>query len=160
MSQLSCIVSVLFVAATAAALDGCSTTIATKAPREVDLSGEWQIDLPLSDFPQEAVPVQSPVIDPSSPGSSGSGQGGGRGHGGGGGGGRGHGGGGGGGMGSPMAGGPGGPGGVGRNGSPEHHFAMPPHLSITQSATGITVDITMPDGKHVTNAYTAGEKTL
>ncbi len=37
---------------------------------------------------------------------------------------------------------------------------MPPHLSITQSATGITVDITMPDGKHVTNAYTAGEKTV
>jgi hypothetical protein len=37
---------------------------------------------------------------------------------------------------------------------------MPPHLSIAHSATGITVDITMPDGKHVTNAYSAGEKTV
>ncbi len=53
----------------------------------------------------------------------------------------------------------GGAGGGGRAGSPEHHFAMPPHLSISQSATGLTVNITMPDGKHVTNAYVSGEKS-
>jgi hypothetical protein len=47
-----------------------------------------------------------------------------------------------------------------RGGSPEHHFAMPPHLAITQSGSLFRVDITMPDGKHVTNAYTAGEKSV
>ncbi len=46
----------------------------------------------------------------------------------------------------------------GRGGSPEHHFAMPPHLSITQRSSVFTVDITMPDGKHIINTYTAGEK--
>ena len=60
--------------------------------------------------------------------------------------------------GMPGAGGPGG--GGARPGSPEHHFAMPPHLSITQSATGLVVNITMPDGKHVTNTYTSGEKSV
>jgi hypothetical protein len=51
-------------------------------------------------------------------------------------------------------------GGPGRPGGPEHHFAMPPHLSITQSATGVVVNITMPDGKHTINTYTAGEKSV
>jgi hypothetical protein len=37
---------------------------------------------------------------------------------------------------------------------------MPPHLSITQSATGLSVNITMPDGKHVINSYTSGEKSV
>ena len=137
----------------AAALPGCSTNLAARAPHGADLNGEWQIDLPLSDFPQEAVPVQPPVIDPlgASGGSGGQGgQGGGRGgHGGRG---RGQGGG-----GMPQGRGAGGP---GRGGEPEHHFAMPPHLSISQSSTGLTVNITMPDGKHVTHRYTSGEKSV
>jgi hypothetical protein len=36
---------------------------------------------------------------------------------------------------------------------------MPPHLSISQSTTGLSVNITMPDGKHVTNVYVSGEKS-
>ena len=128
-------------------LSGCSTTLAARAPRGVDLSGEWQIDLALSDSPQEAVPVTPPLSG--NPDTSGSGRSGGRG-------GRG-------GRGRGMGGGIGGmPGGTGRprGGSPEHHFAMPPHLSITQSASSFIVNLTMPDGKHVTNAYTAGEKSI
>ena len=145
MSRLSCILSALFVIGTAAELGGCSTTLATRPPRGVDLGGEWQIDLALSDFPQEAVPSQSAVTGtPDLSGGSG-GQTGGRG-------GRGRRGMGGGGAGGTTQ------GGSGRAGSPEHHFAMPPHLSISQSATGLTVNITMPDGKHVTNAYVSGEK--
>jgi hypothetical protein len=147
LSRMSCIVSALFVVGTAVVLAGCSTTLAARAPRGVDLSGEWQIDLPLSDFPQEAVPVTSPTTG--TPEASGTGQSGGRG-------GRG-------GRGRGMGGGGGGlPAGAGRSrgGSPEHHFAMPPHLSIIQSAGGFTVNITMADGKHVTNAYTAGEKSV
>jgi hypothetical protein len=131
----------------ATALSSCSTTLATRAPRDIDLGGEWQIDLALSDFPQEAVPVQDAVVGSSSPSDTGSGQGGGH---------RG-------GRGRGMGGGtpPGGStGGGARPGSPEHHFAMPPRLSITQSATGITVNITMPDGKHVINSYTSGEKSV
>ncbi|HTY93236.1 MAG TPA: hypothetical protein VMC02_05080 [Steroidobacteraceae bacterium] len=54
----------------------------------------------------------------------------------------------------------GGPGGAGRFGFPEHRFAMPPHLSISQTGTGVTVDITMPDGKHVINHYVSGEKAV
>ena len=144
MSRLSCILSALFVIGTGAGLVGCSTTLATRAPRGLDLSGEWQIDLALSDFPQEAVPIQSGSAPDLSSGSGG--QGGGRG-------GRGRGG-----RGMGGAGGTG-QGGPGRAGSPEHHFAMPPHLSIEQSATGLTVHITMPDGKHLTNAYVSGEKS-
>ena len=131
----------------AAALPGCSTTLATRAPRGVDLNGEWQIDLALSDFPQGAVAVQPPVIDPLD--TSGSRRGGGHG---------GHGrdqagra------VGMPQGRGAGAP---GRGAGPEHHFAMPPHLSISQSPSGITVNITMPDGKHVTNRYTSGEKSV
>jgi hypothetical protein len=124
-------------------LSSCSTTLASRAPRDLDLGGEWQIDLALSDFPQEAVPVQG--AGSSSPAANtGGGHRGGRGRGMGG--------------GSPQAGGLGG--GDARPGSPEHHFAMPPHLSITQSATGFTVNITMPDGKHVINSYTSGEKSV
>jgi hypothetical protein len=150
LSRLSCILSALFVIGTGAGLAGCSTTLATRAPRGVDLSGEWQIDLALSDFPQEAVPSQSPGASPelsggvSGPTGSRGGRRGGRGTGGGG------------------AAGGGGGGGFsrgGRTGLPEHHFAMPPHLSISQSATGFTVNITMPDGKHVTNSYVSGEKS-
>ena len=37
---------------------------------------------------------------------------------------------------------------------------MPPHLSISQSATGLTVNVTMQDGKHLTSSYTAGEKSV
>lgn len=155
MSRLSCILSVLFMFGAAIGLAGCSTTLATRAPRDVDLGGEWQIDLALSDSPQEAVPGQLPLIGGMD--SSGGGAGGG-GPGGGGPGGRGGRRGMGGGM--PMGGGPGGPGGPGRAGLPEHHFAMPPHLSITQSAAGLNVNITMPDGKHVTNTYVAGEKSV
>ena len=144
MSRLSCILSALFVIGTAAGLSGCSTTLATRAPRGVDLGGEWQIDLALSDFPQEAVPSQSAVTGtPDLSGATG-GQGsrGSRG------------------RGARGAGrGTGGGGGPGRAGSLEHHFAMPPHLSITQSATGLTVNITMADGKHVTNVYVSGEKS-
>jgi hypothetical protein len=148
LSRVSCILSVLFVVGTGVVLSGCATTLAAHAPRGVDLSGEWQIDLPLSDFPQEAVSATAPLSG--TPDASGGGQSGGRG--GRGGRGRGMGGGGGGGM-------PGG-GGRARGGSPEHHFAMPPQLSISQSGTGFTVNITMPDGKHVANAYTAGEKSV
>jgi hypothetical protein len=142
LSRLSCILSALFVITADTALSSCSTTLATRAPRDIELGGEWQIDLPLSDFPQEAVPVQDAVVASSSPGSTGSGQGGRRG-----------------GRGRGMGGGMPQAGGV-RGGGPEHHFAMPPHLSITQSATGITVNITMPDGKHVINSYTSGEKSV
>jgi hypothetical protein len=148
LSRLSCILSELFVIGASAALVSCSTTLATRAPRGVDLGGEWQIDLALSDFPQEAVPIQSA-------GSGAAGQSGGQtgGHGG-----HGRGGGGGGGRGG-SGGGNGLAAGGTRPGSPEHHFAMPPHLSINQSATGLTVNITMPDGKHITNAYVSGEKS-
>jgi hypothetical protein len=143
LSRLSCILSALFVIATSAGLADCATTLATRAPRGLDLSGEWQIDLALSDFPQEAVPIQSGSAPDLSGGTGG--QTGGRGHGRGG---------------RGMGGGPGGAAqGGGRAGSPEHHFAMPPHLSLSQSATGLTVNITMPDGKHVTNAYVSGEKS-
>lgn len=120
------------------ALGSCSTTLGTRVPRDIDLGGEWQIDLALSDFPQEAVPAQNPVTGSD----TGGGRRGSRGRGMGG--------------GMPAGGGPGGP----RPGSPEHHFAMPPHLTITQSATGLTVNITMPDGKHVINDYTSGEKSV
>ncbi len=144
---MSFILPALFVWATQMVLPGCSTTLAARAPRAVDLSGEWQIDLALSDFPQEAVPVLPPLSG--TPDASGSDQSGGRG-------GRG-------GRGRGMGGGIGGmPAGSGRprDGSPEHHFAMPPHLSIAQSAGNFTVQLTMPDGKQVTNAYTAGEKSI
>jgi hypothetical protein len=141
LSRLSCILSALFVITADTALSSCSTTLATRTPRDVDLGGEWQIDLALSDFPQEAVPVQDAVVGSSSPGATGSGHRGGRGRGMGG--------------GVPQA-----DGGGARAGAPEHHFAMPPRLSITQSATGITVNITMPDGKHVINSYTSGEKSV
>jgi hypothetical protein len=143
LSRLSCILSAIFIAGAGAVMPGCSTTLATRAPRGLDLGGEWQIDLALSDFPQEAVAAQSPIIG--GPTDSGSGQPGGRGHGGR----RGSGGAG----GMPMAGGTG-------RASLEHHFAMPPHLSISQSGGVFMVDITMPDGKHVSNAYTAGEKSV
>ena len=123
-------------------LGSCSTTLATRAPRDIDLGGEWQIDLALSDFPQEAVPVQNAVAGSSNPGTTGSGRHRGRG-----------------GTGGAMP-QDAGTGAGTRAGSPEHHFAMPPHLSITQSATGFTVDITMPDGKHVINSYTSGEKSV
>ena len=144
MSRLSCILSALFVLGAAAGLASCSTTLATRAPRGLDLSGEWQIDLALSDFPQEAVPIQpAGTTDPSSDSGSQTGTRGGRGRGA-----RGMGRG----AGGTLQGGA-------RAGSPEHHFAMPPHLSISQSATGLTVNITMPDGKHVINAYVSGEKS-
>ena len=150
MSRLSCILSALFLLSVGAALSGCATTLASRAPRDIDLSGEWQIDLALSDFPQEAVPVQPPLSGTADSGTTQSGgQGGqsGRRHGGG----RG--------MGGGMP--PGGQGGGGaRPGSPEHHFAMPPHLSITQTATTLTVNVTMPDAKLVTNSYTAGETSV
>jgi hypothetical protein len=145
LSRLSCILSALFVIGTGAGLVSCSTTLATRAPRGVDLSGEWQIDLALSDFPQEAVPSQSATTGASDLSGGTGGQSGGRG-------GRGRGARG---MGRGAAGTSRGP---GRAGSPEHHFAMPPHLSISQSATGLAVNITMPDGKHLTNAYVSGEK--
>ena len=150
MSRLSCVLSALLILGTGVVLSGCATTFATRAPRGVDLSGEWQIDLALSDFPQEAVSAQSPITG--TPDASGNGQSSGRG-------GRG-------GRGRGMGGGAGGmPPGAGagertRGGSPEHHFAMPPHLSITQSGSVFTVNITMPDGKLVTNTYTAGEKSV
>ena len=146
MSRLSCILSALFVLGTGMLLSGCSTTLAGRAPGDVELGGEWQIDLALSDFPQEAVPVQSAVTGAAATpgtGQSGgrSGRGGRRG------------------MGGGLP--PGGAaGGAGRGGSPEHHFAMPPHLSIIQTAGGLTVNITMPDGKHTTNSYNAGEKSI
>ena len=151
MSRLSCILSALFLSGTAVVVSGCATSLSNRAPRDIDLGGEWQIDLALSDFPQEA--VQAPPAITGLPDDTTSEQSGGRGgrsrRGGG--------------MGGGMAGGGGmgaGGGGRGRGGSPEHHFAMPPHLSITQTATGVTVDITMPDGKHVTNAYTSGSKSV
>jgi hypothetical protein len=143
LSRLSCILSALFVIVSSAGLTGCATTLATRAPRGLDLSGEWQIDLALSDFPQEAVPIQPPgTADPSIDSGGQTGRGGhGRGA-------------------RGMGRGAGGTSQGGRRaGSPEHHFAMPPHLSISQSATGFSVNITMPDGKHITNAYVSGEKS-
>ncbi len=148
LSRVSCILSALFMLGTAVLLGGCSTTLSTRAPRDVNLGGEWQIDLPLSDFPQEAVQA-NPALS-GLPGDTTGGQGGGRS-------GRGRRGGG---MGAGMPEGGGTGAGRPRNGTPERHFAMPPHLSIIQSTTGISVDITMPDGKHVTNVYTAGEKQV
>jgi len=130
------------------ALSSCSTTLATRTPRDIDLGGEWQIDLALSDFPQEAVPAQGAAVGSSGSSAPGGGQGGGRR-----GGGRGRG------MGGGTSQGGGLVGGA-PAGGPEHHFAMPPHLSVTQSATGIVVNITMPDGKHVINSYTSGEKSV
>jgi hypothetical protein len=149
LSRLSCILSAFFVASAGSALVGCSTTLALHAPHAIDLSGEWQIDLPLSDFPQEAVPIQAPLSGTAAPSGTSGGQGGGHRHGNGG-------------MGGGMGGGPGGglvQGGA-RPGSPEHHFAMPPHLSIAQSAGSVIVDITQQDGKHLVNSYTPGEKTV
>lgn len=148
MSRLSCILSVIILISATAALGGCATSLRTRAPEGVDLSGEWQIDLALSDFPQEAVPIQPAVTGTPEDATNGQtgghgGRGGGRGRG----------------MGGMPPGG-GGAGGGARPGSPEHHFAMPPHLSITQSATGLMVDITMPDGKHVINRYTSGETSV
>ena len=146
MSRLSCILSALFLVGVGVALGGCSTTLATRAPRGVDLNGEWQIDLPLSDFPQEAVPRQPAVAgDADIPGTLGGGQGGRRSRGRG--------------MGGGMSQG-GGPGGSGAPGSPERHFAMPPHLSISQTPTGLTVTVTSQDGKRATTAYAAGEKSV
>ncbi|HEV2701002.1 MAG TPA: hypothetical protein VGV09_05195 [Steroidobacteraceae bacterium] len=139
MSRLSCILSALFLFGAGALLGGCSTTLATRAPRGVDLSGEWQIDLPLSDFPQAAVPTQSGI--PGSADTAGGRRGRGRG------------------MGGGLAQG-GGPGGGTFAGSPERHFAMPPHLSISQSATVLTVNVTSQDGKRTTSSYTAGEKSV
>jgi hypothetical protein len=147
LARLSCTLSALFITTVAAALGGCSTTLASRAPRGVDLSGEWQIDLALSDFPQEAVPIQSANGTGPDTSATGGNPGGGR-HGG-----RGRG------MGAGMSQGAG-AGGNSREGSPEHHFAMPPHLSIGQSATALSVNITMPDGKHLTNNYTAGEASV
>jgi hypothetical protein len=148
LSRVSCILSAFILVGSVGVLPGCSTSLAIRAPRGVDLSGEWQIDLALSDFPQEAVPAQSPLTG--TPDASSNGQTGGRtGRGG-----RGRG------MGGGGMPGAGGGGGRAPGGSPEHHFAMPPHLSISQSASAFTVNITMPDGKHVTNAYTAGEKSV
>ncbi len=37
---------------------------------------------------------------------------------------------------------------------------MPPHLSIKQTAGGLSVDITMADGKHTSSSYVAGEKSV
>jgi hypothetical protein len=149
LSRLSCILSALFVTGATCALVGCATTLALRAPRGIDLSGEWQIDLPLSDFPQEAVPIQPPLSGLADSSGTPGGQGGGHRRGSGG-------------MGGGMGGGPGGvlaQGGA-RPGSPEHHFAMPPHLSIAQSALSVIVDITQQDGKHLINSYTPGEKTV
>ncbi len=137
MSRLSCTLSAVFLITVGTALAACSTTLGTRAPQGVDLGGEWQIDLALSDFPQEAVPIQ-PAIgstgDTTSTGGTG-GRHGGRGRGMGG---------------APPGGGQAGGGRV--PGSPEHHFAMPPHLAISQSATSLVVNATMQDGKHLTNS--------
>jgi hypothetical protein len=150
LSRLSCILSALFVATAATALGGCAATFATRAPAAVDLSGEWQIDLVFSDSSQETVPVQDVLAATANDsGTSGSGQAGGRG-------GRG-------GRGRGMAGGgmPAGSGqGPGRGGFPEYRFAMPPHLSISQDKSGMTVNITMPDGKRITHAYAAGASSV
>src|SRR5580658_4758481 len=123
LSRLSCILSALFVATAGAALGGCAVTFASRAPAAVDLSGEWQIDLVFSDSSQQAVPVQDVLAATTTEsGTSGSGQGGRGGRGG---------------RGRGMAGGGMPPAsgqgqGPGRAGFPEHRFAMPPHLSITQ----------------------------
>jgi hypothetical protein len=150
LSRLSCILSALFAAAAGAALGGCAATFATRAPAAVDLSGEWQIDPVFSDSSQEAVPAPDALAAAANDsGTSGSSQGGGRGRGG---------------RGRGMAGGgmpPGsGQGGPGRGGLPEHHFAMAPHLSISQDKSGLTVNITMPDGKHITHAYADGASSI
>lgn len=50
--------------------------------------------------------------------------------------------------------------GAGRGGLPEQRFAMPPHLSISQDQSGMTVNISMPDGKRITHAYTAGAQRV
>jgi hypothetical protein len=150
LSRLSCILSALFVATAGAGLGGCAASFATRAPAAVDLSGEWQIDPVFSDSSQEAVPVPDAITGTTNEsGTSGGGQGGGRG-------GRG-------GRGRGMAGGstPGSSlGAGGRGGLPEHHFAMPPHLSISQDKSSMTVNITMPDGNHITHAYAAGAQSV
>jgi hypothetical protein len=151
LSRLSCILPALFLFATLTALNACSTTLATRAPNGIDLSGEWQIDLALSDFPQQSQTLPLPVTGtPDATVDSGGGQGGGRG-------GR-----------ARTAGGsgpgivaPGGmAGGAGRFGQPEVRFARPPHLSISQSANELTIDITMPDGKHLIHHYVSGERSI
>jgi hypothetical protein len=148
LSRLSCILSALFVAIAGAALGGCAATFATRAPTEVDLTGEWQIDLLFSDSSQRAVPVQDMLTATDSGTSSSSSQGGGRGRGG---------------RGRGLAGGgmpPGSSQGPGRAGFPDHRFAMPPHLSISQDKSGMTVNITMPDGKRITHAYANGVSSV
>jgi hypothetical protein len=149
LSRLSCILSALFVATAGVALGGCAATFATRAPAAVDLSGEWQIDLVFSDSSQQAVPAQD-VVAAIATDSGTSGQGSGRG-------GRG-------GRGRGTAGGSMPPGSSlgasGRDGLPAPRFAMPPHLSISQDKSGMTVNITMPDGKRITHAYSAGASSV
>jgi hypothetical protein len=150
LSRLSCILSALFVAIAGTGLGGCAASFATRAPAAVDLSGEWQIDPVFSDSSQEVVPVPDAVAAIANESGTSGGQSGGRG-------GRG-------GRGRGMAGGsmpPGtGQGGAGRGGLPEHRFAMPPHLSISQDKSGMVVNITMPDGKRISHAYTAGVSSV
>ncbi|HTY48701.1 MAG TPA: hypothetical protein VMB48_03300 [Steroidobacteraceae bacterium] len=128
-----------------ALLGGCATGLSAVAPRHDVLSGQWQIDMNLSDYPNEAVPAS---------GGGGFGGGGDSGNGGGGGSG-----GGGGGMGRHMrrrsmtA-------DQGTQAIPAHRFAMPPRLVLAQSATGLAVHITMPDGHTVEHEYRAGDKSV
>jgi hypothetical protein len=150
LSRLSCVLSALLVA-TGMALGGCSTSFATRAPHGVDLSGEWQIDLPLSDFPTDAVPALDVVAGTSVFGDSG-GSGGAQDSGHGGRGGRGAGGGG---M-PPSAGGPG----AGPGGGLVRHFARPPRLSISQDPSAVTIKVSMPDGTQVPHSYTFGEHSV
>jgi hypothetical protein len=152
LSRLSCVLPALFVAASAA-LCGCSTSLATRVPHGIDLAGEWEIDLPLSDFPADAVPALD-VVAGTPVGDAGPGQGGGQG-GQGGRGGRGGRGMGGGGM-PPTA----GAAGVGPGGGLLHHFARPPRLSISQNPSAVTINVTMPDGKLVTHVYAFGEHSV
>ena len=115
-------------------LGGCATELSATAPRQDVLSGQWQLDMNLSDYPSEEVPAAG--------GST---------------------------AGGTNAGG----GGMGRRGMrrmgatnpgtqgiPAHKFAMPPRLALAQSATGLSVHITMPDGQTRANDYRAGEKSV
>ncbi len=131
-----------------AALTGCSTSFAARAPRGVDLSGDWQIDLPLSDVPADAIPGLDVAAGTPQFGDSGSGQEAGRG-------GRGARGMGGGGM-PPAARATG----TGPGGGLVHHFARPPRLSVSQDPSGLAIKVTMPDGQQVTHRYTFGERSV
>ena len=134
MSHLRSVANRATLATLVTALAACATQLSATVPRGVDLSGEWRIDMNLSDYPSEAVPAGGSEANGADTGGSG-----GRGRG----------------MRRRSL-----SGSTAVAASPAHKFAMPPHLLLTQRPDGLSVRITMPDGKIVTNDYRAGDKSV